>query len=189
MTDPEAADLRRSALRPNRCSSAAPSAPCLLLNGLWFVTLYFPCKLLSVCVWSPALTALTDLLAGEDKSTRFLYSNFLAEKFKLEAPYKQYGLYLSCGAGLFLLGRNFSRASQLLEVQACTDPAKKLELQELGKFYDADVKYAARQAARFRIRGIAAGVGVPILWLAWRFAIHDGSSGSLRSKGRLHADE
>ena len=35
------------------------------------------------------------VLAGEDKSTGVLYSDFLAKKFKLEAPYEQYGLYLS----------------------------------------------------------------------------------------------
>ena len=36
-------------------------------------------------------------------STRVLYSNFLAEKLMLEAPYEQYGFCLPCGAGVFVL--------------------------------------------------------------------------------------
>ena len=49
--------------------------------------------------------------------------------------------------------------------------------------------YAAKHAARFRIRGVVAGVGVLILWLAWRFATRDGSSKSLHSKGKSAKDD
>ena len=123
--------------------------------------------------------------AGEDTSTRFLYSDFLAEELKLEAPYEQYGLYLSCGAGLAVLTRNLVKASQLLEIQACTDAAKRRDMQILGKFLDYEVEHAAMHVARFRTRGIAAGVSMPLLWLAWRFAARDGSSSGSRSKGKV----
>jgi len=122
--------------------------------------------------------------AGEDTSTRVLYSTFLAKKVKLKAPYEQYGLYLSCGAGLAVLGRNLVKASQLLEIQACTDAAKMRDMQVLGKFLDYQVEHAAMYVARFRTRGIAAGVSVPLLWLAWRFAVRNASSGGSPSKGK-----
>jgi len=71
--------------------------------------------------------------AGEDKSTRFLYSDLLAENFQLEAPYEQYGFYVSCGVGLYLLGKNIFKASQLVKIQACTDAFKRQDMQDLGR--------------------------------------------------------
>jgi len=117
-------------------------------------------------------------------NTRVLYSDFLAEKFKLEAPYEQYGLYLSSAVGLHLLRKNLFKANQLVKIQACTDAVKKQEMQNLGMFKDFEVRHAASYVAKFRRRGIAAGVSVPFLWLAWRFAMHDGFSGPSRDKGK-----
>lgn len=115
------------------------------------------------------------MLAGEDKSTSVLYSNSLAENLELEALYEQHGFYLSCGAELFLLGRNLIKANQLLEIHACTNVTKRRDMQILGKFMDNEVKHAAMHVARFRSRGVAAGVSVPLLWLVWRFAMHERS--------------
>jgi len=57
-------------------------------------------------------------------------------------------------------------------------------MQVLVKFLDYQVEHAAMYVARFRTRRIAAGVSVPLLWLAWQFAVRDASSGGSRSKGK-----
>ena len=72
----------------------------------------------------------------------------------------------------------------MVKIQACTDAVKKQEMQYLGMFKDFEeiLRHAASYVAKFRRRGIAAGVSVPFLWLAWRFAMHDGFSGPSRDK-------
>ena len=57
-------------------------------------------------------------------------------------------------------------------------------MQVLGKFMNHEVEEAAIHVARFRTRGIALGVSVPLLWLAWRFSVRDGFSRGLRSKAK-----
>ena len=107
----------------------------LLLNGHWLKITSCISKqsLMSPCIITPLKARLT-LPAGEDMSGRVLYGNFLAKNFNLEVPSEQYMLYLSCNAGLLLLGKTFFRACQLLEIEACTDLAKKLDMHDWGNF-------------------------------------------------------
>ena len=107
----------------------------LLLNGHWLRITSCVSKqsLMSPCIITPLKARLT-LPAGGDMSRRVLYGDFLAKNFNLKVPFEQYVLYLSCNAGLLLLGRNFFKACHLLEIEACTELAKKLDLHDWGNF-------------------------------------------------------
>jgi hypothetical protein len=100
------------------------------------------------------------------------YSTYLAEEMGMEAPYEQYGLYLTSASGIAYCVRQLYRARQLMKAVNETDAEKRLYMLDDANVGEQQLVRAGRYARRFCVTGIAVAMGAPLLWVCWRMAHH-----------------
>ena len=101
-----------------------------------------------------------------------LYSSFLANTFSMRAPYEQYGLYLTALGGSAYMVNSFFRAHNLAKYVKFKDiPGHQEEAQfaaDMARVAPHELERAGRTVARLKVRGAAAAIAFPTMWLAWR---------------------
>ncbi|GFR39777.1 hypothetical protein Agub_g262 [Astrephomene gubernaculifera] len=105
--------------------------------------------------------------SSKDYSGAWLYSKYVAEKFGMDAPYKQYGLYSCTAAGMLYGASKWRRASLLAQAVLQPDPSQQ-ELLRLMLGATADqFKLAVHYVGRFKAQGVIGAASAPLLWLGY----------------------
>jgi hypothetical protein len=106
----------------------------------------------------------------------------MLKKWGLESGGEQLGFYASSVASTFYAGRGLFRAYHLMKAAESIDkPDIRIIHMDAANATEHQVQRAARYAAGFASRGIAAGLGVPILYVAWFGTKH---RANLKNRGR-----
>ena len=101
-----------------------------------------------------------------------LYSRFLANTLNMRTPYEQYGVYLTALGGSAYMANSFFRAYHLAKYVKFKDiPGQQSEAQfaaDMARVAPHELDRAGRTIARLKVRGAAAAIASPVLWIAWR---------------------
>jgi hypothetical protein len=100
----------------------------------------------------------------------------------MRSVYEQYGLYLTTLGGFGFAVNKFFKANQLMKAAHADDPKEAAVYRAYANVSKSQVENASILAQRFRTRGVAAMVGAPVFYLAWRSMVRSGQS--LGSKKR-----
>ena len=92
------------------------------------------------------------------------------------------GFYASSIASTFYAVRSAFRAYHLMQAAANIDkPEIRIDYMDAANATEHQVQRASRYAAKFASKGVAVGLGVPVLYAAW-FGTKNRSN--LKSRGR-----
>ena len=101
-----------------------------------------------------------------------LYSWFLANTLNMRTPWEQYGVYLTTLGGSAYMAKSFFRAYNLAKYVKLKDiPGQHTEAQyaaDMAHVAPHELERAGRTIARLKVRGTAAAIASPVLWIAWR---------------------
>lgn len=116
-----------------------------------------------------------------------LYSWFLANTLNMRTPYEQYGLYLTTLGGSAYMANSFYRAYNLAKYVKFKDiPGQHTEAQfaaDMARVAPHELERAGRTIARLKVRGAAAAIASPVLWIAWRLVSQTPTRSSKKWKG------
>ena len=116
-----------------------------------------------------------------------LYSWFLADRLNMRAPYEQYGVYLTTLGGSAYMANSFYRAYNLAKYVKFKDiPAQHTEAQlaaDMARVAPHELERAGRTIARLKVRGAAAAIASPVLWIAWRLVSQTPTRSNQKWKG------
>ena len=100
----------------------------------------------------------------------------------MESPEGQLGFYAFSVASSIFAGRGLFRAYHLMKAAENIDkPDIRINHMDAANATEHQVQRAARYAAKFASKGVAVGLGVPVLYAAWFGAKH---RANLKSRGR-----
>lgn len=107
-------------------------------------------------------------MAATDYSDAPLYSQTVKKYLRLETSGEQYGFYASSIASVTYMSKSVFRAYHLLKASQLPVNAESREVHmAYANAAEHQVKHAQIFARRFATRGIAAGLGVPLLYAVW----------------------
>lgn len=105
-----------------------------------------------------------------------LYSSFLADTFRMRAPFEQYGVYVASLTGCAFMGDSFYKAFSLAKyVKYSQQQGFEKEAQyaaNMARVHPRELERAARTVTRLRVRGVATALAFPAVWIACRLMFH-----------------